>query len=447
MKLSILGTGYVGLVTGICFTEKGHHVTLVDVDKNRIESVLKGNLPIYEPGLQEIFTEAKKKDLVSATTNVEGSVANSDISFICVGTPMNPDKSIELKHVYSVAESIASAIKLKSSYHLIVVKSTVVPGTTKKVSGIIDKYSEKRLGRGFGIAMNPEFLREGCAVEDFRFPDRVVLGTENNKDLTILNNLYNDYDCPLVPTNTVTAEMIKYASNAILSTLVSFSNEISNICEKIGGVDQKEVFDAIKLDKRWNPLVNGQRTNPQILSYLMGGPGFGGSCFPKDVNALRAYARSIGIEPRLLDNVMQINENQPIHTVKELQEKTSNKKIAVLGLSFKPDTDDIRESPAIYIVEELLKREASVSVTDPLSLYNFQKRFGDKITYHTTAEECLKGTDAAIIVTQWNEYKNIKPRDFIRIMKNPVVFDTRRIYDAQEMKNAGVHYLGTGYSK
>ena len=341
MDISIIGTGYVGLVTGACFAELGHNVTCVDVMKEKIDLINNKKSPIYEEGLEEILQKNVGKNLF-ATLDLKKAVLSTDITFICVGTPPREDGSIDLKNIKESAEQIGSSLKAKKNYHLIVIKSTVVPGTTWQIKKIIEKFSGKK---NFGICMNPEFLREGKAIYDFLHPDRIIIGEYDKKSGNILYEIYKDFSCPILRVDLKTAEMIKYASNAFLATKISFINEIGNICKKLG-IDVYKVAEGVGLDSRISP------------KFLKAGCGFGGSCFPKDVKALAAKAKELGYTPILLESILEINKNQPLRMIELLRNKIGkleNKKIGILGLAFKPGTDDIRESPAIEIIKRLIK--------------------------------------------------------------------------------------------
>ena len=411
MKISIVGSGYVGVTTGVGFAELGNDVTFIDVDENKIKAINSAKPPIFEKGLEELMN--KNRDKYKATNNYE-SILDTDITFICVGTPSKDDGSIDLSFVESAAREIGKMLKRKDGFHTVVVKSTVVPGTTEEVvKPLIEKESGKRAFEDFGLAMNPEFLREGSAVDDFFNPDRIVIGVKDDKTREVLEMLYSPFNCPKLVTDIKTAEMIKYASNAFLATKISFANEIGNICKKLG-IDAYEVFKGVGLDHRINP------------AFFRAGIGFGGSCFPKDVKALIAKARDVGEEPKLLKAVMDVNEGQPMRLIELLKKHIPNlrgKKVGVLGLAFKPDTDDIRESRAIPIVEELLKGQAEILAYDPKAMDNFKQLF-PQIRYAETPNEVLNA-DAVLIVTEWKEFEQL---DY----KGKIVIDGRRVEKARE---------------
>jgi|Deesub1362A_J573_1020465.scaffolds.fasta_scaffold05863_2 UDPglucose 6-dehydrogenase len=411
MKISIIGSGYVGIVTGIGFAELGNEVIFVDIDESKINLINSAKPPIYERGLKELMQ--KNKERFYATIDYNEAINKSQITFICVGTPPNPDGSINLDYVKSAAEALGKALKNKKDFHTVVIKSTVLPGTTEDVvKPIIEKESGKEAFEEFGLASNPEFLREGNAVYDFFNPDRIVIGVKDEKSKEILEQLYNSFNCPKLITDIKTAEMIKYTSNAFLATKISFANEIGNICKKLG-IDAYEVFKGVGLDHRINP------------SFFRAGIGFGGSCFPKDVKALIAKAEELGEDPKLLKAVIDVNEEQPLRLIELLKKHIpdlNGKTIGILGLAFKPDTDDIRESRAIPIVRILLNEGARVVAYDPKAMENFQNIF-PQVDY-APSEKVLE-SDAVLIVTEWGEFKNLN-------YKGRIIIDGRRIEKAKE---------------
>jgi UDPglucose 6-dehydrogenase len=424
MKISIIGTGYVGTVSAACFAELGHEVICVDVDRSKIDQINAGIPPIYEEGLSELLKKHAGKRL-SATSDYNFAVMNSDVSFICVGTPSDSDGNIDLSIIKAASMSLGGSLRMKKGYHVIVVKSTVVPETTEKVVlPIIEKYSGKRTG-DFGIVMNPEFLREGKAVHDFMHPDKIVVGSLDKSSGDIVASLYNGLNCEITRTNPRTAEMIKYANNAFLATKISFANEVGNICKELD-IDTYEVMSAIGKDFRIGKY------------FLNAGAGFGGSCFPKDVKALIGKAKEIGYEPILLKSVITINERQPGRMVQLLKNRLGSlkgRKIAVLGLAFKNDTDDIRESRSIPVIKELLDNGADVSAYDPMANENMRKLFGS-VRYHSSAEDALSGADACLIMTEWDEFKSLD-REF-NVMTNRLIIDGRHMF----MPRKNVEYVG-----
>jgi len=440
-RISIFGVGYVGLCTAVCFANKGFKVFSITTTPEKAEKINSGNPIIYEPGLEKMLKKALKKKLFYCTIDYEYAIANSDISFIAVGTPSLPDGSIDLSQIKSVSKNIGEALKEKKDYHLIVVKSTVVPSTSEKiVKKIIEEESNKKCGKDFGLCMNPEFLREGEAIYDTLNPDRIVIGGYDKKSINTLEKIYKKFYGkklpPIIKTNLSTAELIKYASNAFLAMKISFINTIANICEKIPGADVVEVAKGIGLDKRIGPY------------FLNAGLGYGGSCFPKDVKALIAFSKELGYDPLLIESVEEVNKNQPykaIELAKKLIGNLENKRIAILGLAFKPNTDDMREAVSIKIINKLLEEKAEIIAYDPMAIENARKIFGEKIKYASSAIDCIKNADCCIIVTEWNEFKKIKPETFIKYMKNPAIVDGRRIYDPKKYsKKIKIEFIGYG---
>ncbi len=444
MRVSVIGTGYVGFVSGVCLAEKGHRVICVDLDKRKIEKITQGVSPIYEKGLEELLKKNIGRRL-SATTDLFTAVRQSDVSLIAVGTPFNGDE-IDLTFIKTVSRQIGEALRNRDDYHVVVVKSTVVPGTTNEVvRPILEEFSGKRAGVDFGVGMNPEFLREGEAVEDFMDPDRIVLGADCSKTLDVLNVLYSPFThVETLSVNMKTAEMIKYTSNALLATMISFSNEIANLSAALGDIDVVDVMKGVHLDKRLSPITDdGGRIVPAFTTYIEAGCGFGGSCFPKDVKALISHGKRSGTPMRLLEAVVTINEKQPFKMLTLLNKyfPSLNKvTIAVLGLAFKPGTDDMRESPAIPIVQELLKEKASIKAYDPVAGHEARKIFGsDGIQYCETLQQTIEDVQVIIILTRWEAFNAlpdmIKNRD-----EQPVFIDGRRMLD----KKSVVKYDGIG---
>ncbi|HII91992.1 MAG TPA: UDP-glucose/GDP-mannose dehydrogenase family protein [Methanosarcina sp.] len=425
MKISVIGSGYVGSVTAACFAEVGHEVVCVDVDKKKMDQINAGISPIYEEGLGELLQKYAGKSL-TATTDYEYAIMNTDISFVCVGTPSAEDGSIDLSIVRAATASIGAVLAKKEGYHVVVVKSTVVPETTEKfVLPILEENSGKIAGKDFGVAMNPEFLREGKAVYDFMHPDKIVVGAIDKKSGDLVSELYRTFKCEVTRTSLSTAEMIKYANNSLLATKISFANEIGNICKRLN-VDTYEVMEAVGKDSRISP------------KFLNSGAGFGGSCFPKDVKALIGKAKEIGYSPDLLESVIAVNEKQPILMTEILQKKIGSltgKKIAVLGLAFKNDTDDIRESRAIPVIAELLRLGAEVSAYDPMATENM-KRIFPTIEYSEKAKDALKSADACLVMTEWDEFNQLDSE--FEGMKEKIVIDGRRIIKAKNIDCEGL---------
>src|SRR5215470_7455861 len=383
MNVSIIGTGYVGLVTGACLAEKGHDVTCVDIDPERVATLNRAESPIFEAGLDELLRKHVGRGL-RATTDLPAAVLDSDLTFIAVGTPFD-GQTIDLAAVLTATRQIGLALRNKAAYHVVVVKSTVVPGTTDlHVTPALEAAAGKRAGVDFGVGMNPEFLSEGEAVHDFMFPDRIVLGGNDTRTLDTLEKMYQPFAAaPRIRTNTRTAELIKYASNALLANLISFSNEIANLCSAIGGIDVVDVMRGVHLSQYFgNQNSDGL---PPIVSFLQAGGGFGGSCLPKDVKALVAHGQKAGVPMSLLESVIEVNEKQPRKVVALLEKHWPNLKgirVAILGLSFKPGTNDVRESPAFPILRELVTRGAVLKVFDPVAMDEVRRVIRDEgITY------------------------------------------------------------------
>ncbi|HID25837.1 MAG TPA: UDP-glucose/GDP-mannose dehydrogenase family protein [Thermoplasmata archaeon] len=416
MNISIIGTGYVGLVTGACFASLGNKVICVDVDEEKIEMINKGMPPIYEEGLEQLLVENKNR--VEATMDYRFAIQNTEITFICVGTPSKKDGSIDLTFVEESTREIGRVLNEKKGWHLVVMKSTVLPGTTRDVVlPLLEQCSGKKAGESFGVAVNPEFLREGVAVKDFLEPDRIVIGYYNDKSRVVLRELYSGFSCPIVETSLSAAEMIKYASNAFLATKISFINEIGNMCKRVG-IDTYEVADGIGLDRRIG------------RAFLDSGIGWGGSCFPKDLDALVSWAKKIGEEHRVISSVVEVNKKQPLKLLEILKKhvpELKGKTIGVLGLAFKPDTDDVRESRAIPVVKQLLKEDVTVKAYDPKAMGNFKKLFPE-ISYCSSAKDVLD-SDTVLILTKWGEFRKL---DY----SGKIVIDGRRL---EEAKNARVY--------
>jgi len=431
MEIAIIGTGYVGLVTA-SLANFGHKIYCVDRSEDKVDMINKGISPIYEPGLDGILKKNLKEGSLKATLDY-AVIDDSDVVFICVGTPSKEDGSIDLSQIKSASAGIGKRLKKTDKYKVVVVKSTVIPGTTKDVViPILESESGKKVGKDFGVCMSPEFLKEGSGVHDFLNPDKIVIGSYDKKSSSYLVDVYGSFNknIPRILTGLTTAEMIKYAQNAALASRVSFINEIANICEKFS-VDVNEVAHAIGTDKRIGPL------------FLRAGVGFGGSCFPKDVKALLATSRSVGIEPILIRTVLEVNKKQPqrmIELAKEVIGDLKNKTVSVLGLAFKPNTDDMREAPSIIIINSLLKDGAKIKLYDPQAMNNAKRIFNDSVEYSSSKEECVKNTDLCMLVTEWEEFKKLD----LSSIKCPII-DGRRILDPKEVKKHGLIYKGIGW--
>jgi UDPglucose 6-dehydrogenase/GDP-mannose 6-dehydrogenase len=447
VNLSVIGTGYVGLVSGACLAEVGHRVTCVDVDPDKVDRINRGDTPIYEKGLDELL-DRNVGTRLTATQDLRTAVLESDLSLIAVGTPFD-GQVIDLSYVETVTRQIGEVLREKEGYHVVVVKSTVVPGTTDDVVlPILEEASGKTAGVDFGVGMNPEFLREGEAVEDFMNPDRIVLGGIDDRTLDVLAALYAPFDgVDVLRTSPRTAEMIKYTSNSLLATLISFSNEIGNLCAALGDIDVTDVMEGVHLDKRFSPILeDGTRVRPGFTTYLQAGCGFGGSCFPKDVKALIAHGKRAGSPMHVLDSVMAVNEAQPAKVMALLQKRLpvlTGKTVAVLGLAFKPGTDDMRESPAIPVVNALREAGAHIRAYDPIAQHEAEAVLGQAaITYADTLERALVGADAVVLMTRWPEFAAL-PALLSALGTDPLVVDGRRMIAPDSVAN----YEGIGRTR
>jgi UDPglucose 6-dehydrogenase/GDP-mannose 6-dehydrogenase len=444
MNVSIVGTGYVGLVTGVCLAEKGQEVICVDVDSDKIEKIRCAIPPIYEQGLEELLRKHAGTRL-RATTNLRDAVLETEVTLIAVGTPFDGNQ-IDLTYVCDAAFHIGQALRDKSAYHLIAVKSTVVPGTTDGVVlPLLEAASEKKAGCDFGVGMNPEFLTEGEAIADFMFPDRLILGGMDDRSIDVLAALYAPFHgVEQLRTNNRTAEMIKYTSNAFLATAISFANEIADLCSALGGIDVVDVMQGLHLSKYLSPHIPGNgRVLAPITAFLWAGCGFGGSCLPKDVKALIAHGHKVGMPMRLLDAVVRINEGRLREILTRLSKhfpSLQGVRVAVLGLAFRPDTSDMRESPAIPIVNELLTRGADITAYDPAANDEAAKLFhGRPVTLCDDLEHAISGAQAIILVTRWAEFNRL-PALLAQKEFQPVFIDGRRMLD----KASIARYEGIG---
>ena len=414
MKLTIIGTGYVGLVTGTCFADLGNEVTCVDNDDKKIEALKAGHIPIYEPGLEELVKRNQADGRLTFSSDIGGSIKRSEVVFICVGTPPREDGSADLTAIENVSQEIARNM---DSYKLIVEKSTVPVETGEWVKRTVDMFNKE--GCDYDVASNPEFLREGSAIEDFMGPDRVVIGVESEKAEKILKELYGPLNTRIVVTNIEGAEIIKHASNSFLATKISFINAVSNICDKVGA-DVNAVAEGIGLDSRINRY------------FLNAGVGFGGSCFPKDLKAFIHISGKFGYPFDMLKEVERINERQKkifIEKAKALLWNLKDKTIAIWGLAFKSDTDDIREAPAISIIKSLVGEGSRIKAFDPEAMDNTRKEIGDMITYSKDPYDAADGADCVMLMTEWNEFKEVDWKRVKEIVRQPAVLDGRNIYD------------------
>ena len=442
IRISVLGMGYVGLASAMGYARHGFRTIVTATTPSKVEGLNNGKSPFYEPGLEELVRTEVDRGMLSATLDNIEAIRQSDVTFICVGTPSLPDGSADLTAVEAVSKEIGLAIRDKDGYHVVSTKSTVVPGTTENlVLPIVEQYSGKKAGVDFGLVMNPEFLRQGQAVHDSLNPDRIVIGEHDKKAGEIIHHIYRNYKTdtdepvPILHVEIKAAELIKYAANSLLATKITFANEFSRICEKFN-IDVYEVMKGVGLDFRINPM------------FLNAGCGFGGSCFPKDVNAIVALAKQIEVETPLMDAVLYTNDLQPMHLVKLIRDTVgdlSGKRIAFLGLSFKPDTDDTRATRALPIIQQLYKEGATVNAYDPKAYYKFKPLTDLPIGYMDSIDEALEGADFAVVQSDWQEIKDIDPAKFKTLMKKGLVIDGRRSYDPSSLIEAGVEYKGIGW--
>jgi len=432
VHIGIIGTGYVGLVTGACFAEFGIYATCIDKDEKKVRSLKKGEVPFYEPGLEGLVKKNLKNGRLRFSTKIQDAVDSSLVIFIAVGTPPRGDGSADMRYVESVAEEIAENI---NGYKVIVTKSTVPVGTGAKLTKIISKKLKEQVD--FDVVSNPEFLREGSAIEDFMRPNRVVIGAKSQQAVAIMKDLYGPLyliETPFIITNVETAELIKYASNSFLAVKISFINELSNLCDKVGA-DVHMVAKGMGLDHRIG------------AKFLHPGPGYGGSCFPKDTRALLTIASNKGMDLSIVRSAVEANERQKNIMIEKIKSGVGDLKdraIAVLGLSFKPNTNDMREAPSISFIEKLLKEKAKVRAFDPIAMEDAKAVFHDKIKYAKGPYDCVKDADAVVILTEWNEFRNLELLKIKTLLKKPNFFDLRNIYEPQKMKRLGFNYFCVG---
>jgi len=431
MKIAVVGTGYVGLVTGTCFAETGNNVTCVDIDKSKVEKLSSGQITIYEPGLEKLFLRNQKEGRLTFTTSLDEGVKDAAIIFLALPTPPGEDGSADLKYILGVASDLG---KILTSYKVIVDKSTVPVGTADKVHAAIAKNAKTE----FDVVSNPEFLREGVAVDDFMKPDRVVIGTTSDRAKKLMNDLYAPFvrqGNPILFMDEKSAELTKYAANSFLATKITFMNEIAQLCERLGA-DVDMVRRGIGSDERI-----GKR-------FLFPGIGYGGSCFPKDVQALAKSSKEAKYDFKILDAVMDVNEKQKLHLLPKIKSYFNNnlkgKKIALWGLAFKPNTDDIREAPALYIIDELLAAGATITTFDPEAMNNVKQIVGDKITFAKSQYDALIDADALVIATEWSEFRTPEFEKITSLLKNKVIFDGRNLFDLSLMQELGFHYESVG---
>lgn len=434
MNISVIGAGYVGLVTGACFAEFGINVKCVDMDRDKIELLTKGIAPFYEPGLEEILRKNMNEGRISFSADTAESVRDSEVIFIAVGTPSLGDGSADLSYVDGVAKTIGENL---NGYKVIVTKSTVPIGTGERIRKIISD-----TGNGndrFDIVSNPEFLREGSAVEDFMRPNRVVIGANSERAISVMKELYRPLyliETPFIITDIETSEMIKYASNVFLATKVSFINEIANLCEKVGA-NVQVVAKAMGLDGRIGS------------KFLHPGPGFGGACFPKDTRALLQIAESYGYDLKIVRGVIEANTAQRERMIVKIEHAlrgVGGKTLGILGLSFKPNTNDVRESPALYIIQGLIDRGGNIRVFDPAAMQDARRVLGQSVTYCNDAYEVANGADAVVLITEWNQFRNLDLGRVKGLLKHPVFVDLRNVYETERMRKNGFDYYSVGRS-
>src|ERR1700722_3823712 len=431
MKIAVIGTGYVGLVSGTCFAETGNDVVCVDIDKTKVEKLSNGQITIYEPGLEKLFLRNLKEERLRFTTNLEEGIREAQIIFLALPTPPGEDGSADRKYILGVSDQLG---KILREYKVIVDKSTVPVGTAEKVHAAIAKnYTGE-----FDVVSNPEFLREGVAVDDFMKPDRVVIGTSSERARKIMEDLYNPFvrqGNPIIFMNERSAELTKYAANSFLATKITFMNEIAQLCERLGA-DVDMVRRGIGSDERI-----GKR-------FLFPGIGYGGSCFPKDVQALIKSSNDVNYEFKILNAVMEINERQKLHLIpkirKYFKDNLKGRPFALWGLAFKPNTDDIREAPALYIIDALVAEGATLTVFDPEAMNNVKQLIGDKVSYAESQYEALERADALIIATEWNEFRTPNFLKIVTSLKNKVIFDGRNLFDLAAIRELGFYYESVG---
>jgi UDPglucose 6-dehydrogenase len=440
MKIAVIGTGYVGLVTGTCFAETGNYVTCVDIDINKVEKLSSGQITIFEPGLEKLFLRNQKEGRLFFTTSIADAIKDAKIIFLALPTPPGEDGSADLSYILNVSKTLGTMLK-PNDYKVIVDKSTVPVGTAEKVSAAILASASEDISQAFDVVSNPEFLREGVAVDDFMKPDRVVIGTSSEKAIKIMNELYAPFvrqGNPVIFMDEKSAELTKYAANSFLAVKITFMNEIAQLCERLGA-DVDMVRRGIGSDERI-----GKR-------FLFPGIGYGGSCFPKDVQALSKSSKEVSYDFSILDAVMKVNELQKLHLIPKIETyfkgNLKGKHFALWGLAFKPNTDDIREAPAFYMIDALLERGATVSAFDPEAMANSKQVLGNKISFAENQYDALKNADALLIATEWNEFRTPDFEKVSSMLKSKVIFDGRNLFDLSAMEQLGYHYESVGRKK
>lgn len=426
MNISVIGLGRVGLCMAVYFAHRGYNVVALDIDQRKLQLIRKGKSPFFEPGLEDMLNTVLRNGKIKVTSKEKDVILKTDMTFITVGTPTLPDGSVDLTFIKRAAKEIGYALRSKNGYHLVLIRSTIPPGTTQNlIKPLLENCSSKRAGKDFGILVNPEFLKEGSAIHDLSNPDRVIIGEFEERSGSIferfIREVYGDR-VPVLRMSPTEAEMVKYANNCFLAMKISFINEIANICERVPGTDVVKIAHAIGLD----PRIGAE--------FLKAGAGWGGSCLPKDTRALVSFSKKLGYNPEVIEAAIAVNEKRAEHVVEIAEKELSGlkgKKVSVLGLSFKPETDDVREAVSIRIIMNLLQKGSMVSVYDPAAISNIKKIFGDKLHYSKDIKECLTNSECCLIITEWDEFKHLRPQDFIRLMSNPLVIDARRIYDPE----------------
>ncbi len=443
--MALIGGGYVGVATALGFAHYGHDVTIVERD-SRIVAALQAGTPLFsEPRLKEALQQAVDDGRLRATDHLDEAVRASSVVFLCVGTPLAGDGSVDLRQVVEATSQVANVDCRDGTRRTLVVKSTVIPGTTEQTVAPVLADSKAN----WGLAVNPEFLREGQALADALHPDRIVIGACDSESADVLEELYGNFEAPRLYLPPTTAEMIKYTSNALLATLISFSNEIADISEQLPGVSAADVFSTLHLDRRLNPERNGEQVMAEIINYLLPGCGYGGSCLPKDLSALINFAEECGVEPALTDAVRRINEARPqrlVDQASQLLNGLESRTVSVLGLSFKPDTDDMRSSPAIPIVDALLEAGARVRVYDPAAIGRAREHWGALAALHyaESMDEALEGADAALLVTSWREFRELDAVRASALMRRPLVLDGRGMLDVAARDTLEYWSIGEG---
>ncbi len=438
-SVSLVGLGYVGLCTAVSFASRGFNTLGVDIDRHRVEQIGEGHSPIREPGLDKLLKLGLQSKRLKVTSDV-AKTAETDVIFITVGTPSNHDGSINLGYVESAARQIGTSLRDEQDYRLVVVKSTVTPGTTSStVKPILEESAGRKVGVKLGLCANPEFLREGSAIKDALDPDKLVIGAVDKESGNHLMRMYRAFYKrklpPTIVTTPDTAELIKYASNAFLATKVSYINTIANISQQIPGVDVEKIAEAVGLDPRIGRL------------FLKAGPGYGGSCFHKDLQAIIAFSAKLGYKPTMLEAVEEVNEEQAARVVRlaeNLSGPLSNKRVAILGLAFKKDTDDIREAASIRVIENLKKKGAQIVAYDPEAMPNAKQVLGDNVEFATEAKSAIRGADCCIIMTEWEEFRKLKSKDYAQNMRTPNILDARRLYHVEDFEGLNFRAIGLG---